>query len=135
MKLHKTIIALFLVFSCTTIFANTPTDSIGKTTIDGKEFIIYMVSGGETIYGISTKYHVPIDQLMEHNPALVNGLKTAMILNIPYFPNEIKADGLVDLENEKIDVNIIDRLTIKNKLPAHIAFLERPVTLTDWLFL
>ncbi len=79
-------IALLLIFASTNgVWATTcATDSIGKRNIDGKEFIVYLVSGGETVYGISSKFHVPIDILMQHNPELVNGLKTAMILNIPY---------------------------------------------------
>lgn len=86
----KILVTLFIIVGFLPAFAYTPVDSIGRKSVDGKDFIIYMVSGGETIYGISTKFNVPIDQLMEHNPELVNGLKTAMILSIPYKPEEIE---------------------------------------------
>jgi LysM repeat protein len=45
-----------------------------------------MVSPGETIYRISTKYKVPISDLIELNPELEGGLKVGQIISIPYNP-------------------------------------------------
>lgn len=67
-------------------------DSIGMKTIDGKEHILYLVNAGETIYGISTKYQVTIEELMNVNPELENGLRTGQILSIPYKPKSIKEE-------------------------------------------
>lgn len=75
---------VFISFLSTDLFANTPLDSIGVTKVDGKMHIRYLVSPGETVYGISTHYGVSISNLMEINPDLENGLKVGQVLNIPY---------------------------------------------------
>lgn len=59
-------------------------DSIGIVNISGKLYLRYLVTPGETIYGISTKYKVPITDLLELNPELENGLKVGQIITIPY---------------------------------------------------
>lgn len=62
---------------------STVQDSIGVETKEGKDFIQYMVSPGETIYKISTTYNVSISKLMEINPELQQGLRAGQILLIP----------------------------------------------------
>ncbi|MCU0417027.1 MAG: LysM peptidoglycan-binding domain-containing protein [Cytophagaceae bacterium] len=62
-------------------------DSIGVTKLNGKLHLQYMVSPGETIYGISTKYGVPLTDLFEINPELENGLKVGQVIHIPYNPD------------------------------------------------
>ncbi|HEY8402914.1 MAG TPA: LysM peptidoglycan-binding domain-containing protein [Cytophagaceae bacterium] len=59
-------------------------DSIGVTKVNDKLHIRYLVSPGETIYGISTRYGVPVSDLLEINPELENGLKVGQVINIPY---------------------------------------------------
>ena len=58
-------------------------DSVGVETKDGKEYINYIVSPGETIYRISTTYNVSISKLMEINPELQQGLRAGQRLLIP----------------------------------------------------
>ncbi len=70
-------------------------DSVGVTKISEKLHIQYMVSPGETIYGISTKYGTPVSDLLEINPELENGLKVGQVINIPYNP-ELKAKAPSD---------------------------------------
>lgn len=65
-------------------------DSVGITKINGKFHLRYMVSPGETIYRISTKYKTSLSDLMDINPELEFGLKTGQVINIPYNP-EINA--------------------------------------------
>lgn len=62
-------------------------DSIGVTKLNNKLHIQYLISPGETIYGISTKYGIPLSDLFEINPELENGLKVGQIINIPYNPS------------------------------------------------
>lgn len=45
-------------------------DSVGVKMIDGSAFIIYKVSGGETIYSVSRKYLVPMSALVSANPGV-----------------------------------------------------------------
>jgi LysM repeat protein len=65
-------------------------DSVGVDRINNKLHILYLVAPGETIYGISTKYGIPVSDLLEINPELEKGLKVGQIINIPYQP-ELKA--------------------------------------------
>ncbi|MBC7389502.1 MAG: LysM peptidoglycan-binding domain-containing protein [Opitutaceae bacterium] len=65
-----------------------PLDSIGITKQDGKFYIKYLVEPGETVYRISTKYGIPVSDLLEENPELEKGLKTGMVLLIPYLPEK-----------------------------------------------
>ena len=78
---------LFLVFLCFNAFGSSEIlkkDSIGINKVNGKWYLKYMVSPGETIYRISSKYKVPVTDLLETNPELENGLKTGQIIQIPY---------------------------------------------------
>lgn len=83
----RTLLLTLLTFSCT-LFMNTShagvKDSIGVAKVDGELMVKYLVSPGETIYGISTKYHVPISRLLEINPELEAGLKVGQVIKIPY---------------------------------------------------
>jgi LysM repeat protein len=82
---------IFLSLLLLNIYAFAGTlDSIGVAKIEGKLHVKYLVSPGETIYGISTKYGVSVSDLMEINPELENGLKVGQVINIPYNPEAIK---------------------------------------------
>jgi LysM repeat protein len=65
-------------------------DSVGVNKVNDKLHILYLVEPGETIYGISTKYGIPVSDLLEINPELESGLKVGQIIQIPYRP-ELKA--------------------------------------------
>lgn len=82
----KKILLLTLVVTIVSIvklLANVQ-DSVGITKINGKFHLRYMVSPGETIYRISTKYKTSLSDLMDINPELEFGLKTGQVINIPY---------------------------------------------------
>ncbi|MDB5273175.1 MAG: mltD [Chitinophagaceae bacterium] len=64
--------------------SSAPFDSIGVTKINNKIHVRYLVEPGETVYGISTKYKVPVSELLEINAELENGLKVGQVINIPY---------------------------------------------------
>jgi LysM repeat protein len=49
----------------------------------------YKVEPKETLYGISTKFGITVEELIAANPELTNGLKIGMILIIPEASNEI----------------------------------------------
>lgn len=59
-------------------------DSIGVETINGKTFVVHKVEAGETLYGISKRYGVTVDQILEHNPTADAGLEIDQILKVPY---------------------------------------------------
>jgi len=72
------LVSLFIFFiSCTVAFGQ------NTQTINGREFIFHTVTKGETAYGISKKYEVPIDTIFVYNPAAKNGIKTDQVLKFP----------------------------------------------------
>jgi LysM repeat protein len=79
---------LSIVFVCVTLLSYAGIqDSIGVIKINDKLCTQYMISPGETIYGISTKYGISLTDLFELNPELENGLKVGQVINIPYNPS------------------------------------------------
>lgn len=84
--MKKYISILFLMALSWASFAGIQ-DSVGVTKLNGKLHIQYLVSPGETVYGISTKYGVPLTDLFEINPEIENGLKVGQVINIPYNPD------------------------------------------------
>ena len=89
------IIYLLLFSLCMTVagYAGVK-DSIGVTRINNVMMLKYLVSPGETIYGISTKYHVPITDLLEINPELENGLKVGQVIHIPFNEALVQKDNV-----------------------------------------
>ncbi|MEG1643431.1 MAG: LysM peptidoglycan-binding domain-containing protein [Bacteroidales bacterium] len=74
------VIALFYVTGyVTTILA----EDYKTTTIKGKECYIYYVKQGEGFYGISRKFDVTRDEIVQYNPSAKNGLSKGEKLFIP----------------------------------------------------
>jgi LysM repeat protein len=67
-------------------FFNPPQDSIGIETINGKTFIVHKVGEKETLYGISRRYGVTVNQILEFNKTADAGLEIGQILKVPYVP-------------------------------------------------
>lgn len=65
-------------------------DSIGMETINGKPFVVHKIERGETLYSISKRYGVTVDQILEHNPTADAGLEVDHILKVPYVPRAPK---------------------------------------------
>lgn len=59
-------------------------DSIGLETINGKVFIVHKVDAGETLYAISKRYGVTVEQVVAQNPEADAGLEIEQILKVPY---------------------------------------------------
>lgn len=51
--------------------------------VDGKRFYEHKVEAGNTLWGISRMYGVPVDEIVAVNPKLVNGLKLDETVLIP----------------------------------------------------
>jgi LysM repeat protein len=67
-------------------FFNPQQDSIGIETINGKTFIIHKVGEKETLYGISRRYGVTVNDILEYNKTADAGLEIGQILKVPYVP-------------------------------------------------
>ena len=51
--------------------------------VDGKRYVVHTVVAGQTLYGISRHYAVPVARLTEANPAAAQGLSIGQVLLIP----------------------------------------------------
>ncbi|UOQ52062.1 LysM peptidoglycan-binding domain-containing protein [Hymenobacter cellulosivorans] len=58
-------------------------DSIGVEYRNNKVIIKHRVAPGETLYGLSRRYKVPVDQIVEENPKLEGTLVTGQIVLVP----------------------------------------------------
>jgi len=90
--MRKLFITILLLSTFSFSFATVQDSLTVKKNDNGQKFIQYMVSPGETIYGISTKFGVSISELLGINPALENGLKVGQMLDIPYRPENIRQE-------------------------------------------
>ncbi|MCC2546394.1 LysM peptidoglycan-binding domain-containing protein [Hymenobacter sp. BT175] len=64
-------------------FTVLPPDSIGVEYRGNKVLIKHKVAPGETLYGISRKYKVPVDQIVELNPKLAGALAAGQVVLVP----------------------------------------------------
>jgi LysM repeat protein len=61
-------------------------DSVGVEKVGDKFFIIHQVDEKETLFGISRRYQVSVNELVQTNPVLSDGLKIGQRIRIPYTP-------------------------------------------------
>ena len=87
-------------------------DSIGLETINGKVFIVHKVDAGETLYAISKRYGVTVEQVITQNPDADAGLEVEQILKVPYVPKAARpvAQGKKHIVAEKETLFSISRL-------------------------
>jgi LysM repeat protein len=78
----RTTFFLFLAFLSFNAFALARIDSVGVIDINGKRFLLHKVEHKETLYALSKKYAVSIDQIKECN-SFDDGLKEGIIIRIP----------------------------------------------------
>lgn len=62
----------------TTATANTSSGKISSSD----DYVTYTVQSGDTVFGILNKFGITLDQLLELNPEISNGLKSGMVLKI-----------------------------------------------------
>jgi LysM repeat protein len=63
-----------------------PGDSLRLETINGQQVIIHLVGDKETLYGLSKRYGVTIQRILEFNPSADGGLESGQLVKIPYVP-------------------------------------------------
>lgn len=52
------------------------------TTSSADDFVTYTVQSGDTVFGILNRFGITLDELLELNPDLTQGLKSGMVLKI-----------------------------------------------------
>ena len=80
-------IALFTFLTLWTVAQSSP---FPKVIVNGQEFHQYEVKPGEGLFSISKTFSIPIDQILEHNPAAKGGLMNGQKLNIPILQQKEK---------------------------------------------
>ncbi|WP_375434349.1 LysM peptidoglycan-binding domain-containing protein [uncultured Hymenobacter sp.] len=60
-----------------------PPDSIGVEYRNNKMLIKHRVAPGETLYGLSRRYKVPVEQIVEANTGLQGALVTGQVVLVP----------------------------------------------------
>lgn len=83
--MKKYLLLLSFIFLCGWAFA-VPIDSLRSENIDGQLFVIHKVDPKETLFGLSRRYNVEVDEIKKYNPSLLKGLKMGDILKIPVLP-------------------------------------------------
>lgn len=59
-------------------------DSVGVEKINGQSFIIHQVDEKETLFAISRRYKTPVNEIVQSNDELKNGLKIGQRIKIPF---------------------------------------------------
>src|SRR5688572_2093255 len=103
----------FLILTSVSFFSpEIKQDSIGFETINGKIVVLHKIEAGETLYGISKRYAVTVDQILEYNPTADAGLEVGEILKVPYVPRATRkksATGDTHIVTEKETLFSISR--------------------------
>jgi LysM repeat protein len=60
-----------------------PADSIGQEMRNGQRFVRHRVAQGETIFALSRRYKVTVEQITAANPQLKNGLGIGEVVLVP----------------------------------------------------
>jgi LysM repeat protein len=79
-------------------------DELKTEVIEGKKYYIHKVEPGHTLYGISKKYLVEIDDIINENPDVKDGLKVGQDLRIPVLKDNKR---LHKINNPDLEGNFI----------------------------
>jgi len=59
-------------------------DSVGFEKVNGKVLVLHEVEHNETLFGLSKKYGVQMDEILKYNPGIKSGLTEGEIIRVPY---------------------------------------------------
>lgn len=68
-------------------------DSIGVERINGQSFIIHLVDEKETLFAISRRYKTPVNEIIQNNDALKQGLKIGQRIKVPFIESSAIPTG------------------------------------------
>lgn len=102
-----------------------PVDSLRTETVNGTLYIIHKVDAKETLYALSRRYNVSVDDIKQNNPIAAEGLKVGDIIRIPYKAKQSTANVHVVKSGETLfsisrlyDLSV-DDLRKRNNLPGN----------------
>jgi len=90
-------ISLLILISTAMGFAMeiTPLDSVGIEKVGEKTFIIHEVKPQETLFGISRRYNTPVNEIVQNNDNLKEGLKIGQTIKVPFIEKEAIPEGAI----------------------------------------
>lgn len=71
------------------LMASAQIESLPRKILNGKEYYVYKVAKGETVYSISKKFGVTQSDIVKYNPSAKNGLKYDQMLFLPTDDTEV----------------------------------------------
>ena len=84
----KNIIAV--LFTSFAINASANIDSIGRVKVNGIDYIIHKIDAKETLFAISKRYRVRVEDIKEANTLITDDLKLDAIIRIPMVDTLVK---------------------------------------------
>jgi len=95
-------------------------------TINGKNFFEHQVKKGQTLYSISKAYNITMDEVIDTNPEIKNGLKANQILLIPIHEPVIPAELPLLIEPAVMDPPVVEEFVTLledtlNSLPGELS--------------
>ncbi len=66
-------------------------DSVGVSKVGARMYIVHQVEQGETLYSLSKRYGVKIDDILKANPGMDKNLKIDMSIFVPYIQQQVDA--------------------------------------------
>jgi LysM repeat protein len=84
--MRKSLLTLCMMGFCMAGMASeySAMDSVGIEKVNGKTFIIHQIKEKETLFGISRRYDAPMNDIINENPKLADGLQPGQRIKIPY---------------------------------------------------
>lgn len=85
-EMRKSVLILGLLIITGTSFAERIAlrDSVGVEKINGQSFIIHEVEEKETLFAISRRYKTPVNEIVQNNDGLKEGLKMGKRIRVPF---------------------------------------------------
>jgi len=82
--MNKQLSSFFLLILLTiSTISFSQNDSTKRTVLNGKEFYMYEVKAGESLYKISKSFNIPQEEIIQYNQEAASGVNTGMTLKIP----------------------------------------------------
>lgn len=95
---------LFFVLLVFVVCHNTITAQIEKSTkievINGVEYYMHEIQKGQTFYGISKIYNVPVDTIIAYNPEAGTKLKIGSSIKIPTYKKRVAKNENIQTNNQ-----------------------------------
>ncbi len=98
---------LFAFITVFPLFAQTTENQGEIVTLNNKQYYKHIVQKGETLYAISKKYNVPVEQIKQANKGLTENLALNQVLLIPVRKNPTAQDSTYVPKNKSDYLEVI----------------------------